>query len=161
LAWRDWEKPRQILISIAGRWGRDSNPRPPKYDVGMMFRAVFWVVLPCKIIVDRRFRGAYCLHHQGWVKSHDVGMLTTRPRRSVYLLWAEVTSGAYKEPRHEEVWLRRILAPLTLGIGTVIRSKVALVPADLLPGNIPTIHCVGTSVVSGTVSALWLRETLF
>jgi len=26
----------------------------------MMFRAVFWVVLPCKMIVDRRFRGAYC-----------------------------------------------------------------------------------------------------
>jgi hypothetical protein len=29
-----------------------------------MFRAVFWVVLPCKMIVDRRFRGAYCLHDQ-------------------------------------------------------------------------------------------------
>jgi hypothetical protein len=27
-----------------------------------MFRAVFWVILPCKMIVDRRFRGAYCLH---------------------------------------------------------------------------------------------------
>jgi hypothetical protein len=25
----------------------------------MMFRIVFWDVLPCKIIVDRRFRGAY------------------------------------------------------------------------------------------------------
>jgi hypothetical protein len=24
----------------------------------MMFRIVFWDVLPCKIIVDRRFRGA-------------------------------------------------------------------------------------------------------
>jgi hypothetical protein len=31
----------------------------------MMFRSVFWVILPCKMIVDRRFRGAYCLHHQG------------------------------------------------------------------------------------------------
>jgi hypothetical protein len=30
-----------------------------------MFRAVFWVILPCKMIVDRRFRGAYSLHHQG------------------------------------------------------------------------------------------------
>jgi hypothetical protein len=29
----------------------------------MMFRAVFWVILPCRMIVDRRFRGAYCLHH--------------------------------------------------------------------------------------------------
>jgi hypothetical protein len=29
----------------------------------MKFRIVFWDVLPCKIIVDRRFRGTYCLHH--------------------------------------------------------------------------------------------------
>jgi hypothetical protein len=28
-----------------------------------MFRVVFWDILPCKMIVDRRFRGAYCLHH--------------------------------------------------------------------------------------------------
>jgi hypothetical protein len=33
----------------------------------MMFRIVFWDVLPCKMIVERHFRGAYCLHHQGWV----------------------------------------------------------------------------------------------
>jgi hypothetical protein len=25
----------------------------------MMFRVVFWDILPCKMIVDRRFRGAY------------------------------------------------------------------------------------------------------
>jgi hypothetical protein len=31
----------------------------------MMFRAVFWVIMPCRMIVDRRFRGAYCLHRQG------------------------------------------------------------------------------------------------
>jgi hypothetical protein len=29
----------------------------------MMFRVVFWDILPCKIIVNRRFRGVYCLHH--------------------------------------------------------------------------------------------------
>jgi hypothetical protein len=34
-------------------------------SASMMFRIVFWDVLPCKIIVYRRFRGAYCLHHQG------------------------------------------------------------------------------------------------
>jgi hypothetical protein len=33
----------------------------------LMFRVVFWAILPCKMIADRRFRGAYCLHHQGWV----------------------------------------------------------------------------------------------
>jgi hypothetical protein len=31
----------------------------------MKFRIVFWDVLPCKIIVDRVFRGTCCLHHQG------------------------------------------------------------------------------------------------
>jgi hypothetical protein len=25
------------------------------------------MLLPCKVIVDRRFRGTCCLHHQGWV----------------------------------------------------------------------------------------------
>jgi hypothetical protein len=29
----------------------------------MKFRFVFWDVLPCKIIVDRRFRCTRCLHH--------------------------------------------------------------------------------------------------
>jgi hypothetical protein len=32
----------------------------------MKFRIVSWDVLPCKIIVDRRFRATWCLHHQGW-----------------------------------------------------------------------------------------------
>jgi hypothetical protein len=27
--------------------------------------ALFWDILPCKMIVDRRFRGAYYLHHPG------------------------------------------------------------------------------------------------
>jgi hypothetical protein len=41
-------------------WKRGSRERDR-----ILFRAVFWDILPCKIIVDRRFRGAYCLHHQG------------------------------------------------------------------------------------------------
>jgi hypothetical protein len=28
------------------------------------FRVVFWDILPRKMIVDRRFRGVYCFHHQ-------------------------------------------------------------------------------------------------
>jgi hypothetical protein len=31
----------------------------------MKFRIVFWDVIPCKIIGDRRFRGTCCFHHQG------------------------------------------------------------------------------------------------
>jgi hypothetical protein len=31
-----------------------------------MKMAVFWDVAPCSLLdIDRRFRGAYCLHHQG------------------------------------------------------------------------------------------------
>jgi hypothetical protein len=33
------------------------------WNWNIVFRVVFWVILPCKMIVDRRFRGAYCLHH--------------------------------------------------------------------------------------------------
>jgi hypothetical protein len=33
----------------------------------MKFRIAFWDVLPCKIIVDRRFRGMCYLHHHGWL----------------------------------------------------------------------------------------------
>jgi hypothetical protein len=43
----------------------------------MKFR-VFWDVLPCsQVDVDGRFRGAYCLHHQGSETSDNI-YLTTR-----------------------------------------------------------------------------------
>jgi hypothetical protein len=32
----------------------------------MKFRIVFWDVLQYKIIVNRRFRGTCCIHHQGY-----------------------------------------------------------------------------------------------
>jgi hypothetical protein len=40
-----------------------------------MFRVVFWDILPCKMIVDRRFRGAYYEHHtrrRENLKSHKI-----------------------------------------------------------------------------------------
>jgi hypothetical protein len=45
-----------------------------------MFRIVFWDVLPCKIIVGRRFRGAYCLHH----RSVDNFYTAVHPRRQFW-----------------------------------------------------------------------------
>jgi hypothetical protein len=51
----------------------------------MMFRIVFWDVLPCKIIVNRRFRGAYCLHHQGWRQYTPLKFYTAvHPRRQFW-----------------------------------------------------------------------------
>jgi hypothetical protein len=50
---------------MAGQYTLDASV--PTYRIEIygcvMFRAVFWVVLPCKMIVDRRFRGAYCHQH--------------------------------------------------------------------------------------------------
>jgi hypothetical protein len=51
----------------------------------MMFRVVFWDVLPCKMIVDRRFKGAYCLHHQG-----SLMMEAVRTSAAAWLLWSRV-----------------------------------------------------------------------
>jgi hypothetical protein len=49
-------------------------------SLSMMFRAVFWVILQCKMIADRRFRGAYCLHHPWSLK-----------RRSTIILHGSIT----------------------------------------------------------------------
>jgi hypothetical protein len=40
---------------------------------------VFWDILPCsQIDVDRRFRGACCLHHQGDYTSEDYELYIRR-----------------------------------------------------------------------------------
>jgi hypothetical protein len=51
-------------VEIASNWIKIRAGTTP--DTILQFRIVFWDVLPCKIIVDRRFRGTYFLHHQGW-----------------------------------------------------------------------------------------------
>jgi hypothetical protein len=62
----------------------------------MMFRVVFWDLLPCKIIVDRRFRGAYLLHHGGstylWNVGRQLFYTTVHPRRQIWtctIFWWE------------------------------------------------------------------------
>jgi hypothetical protein len=60
----------------------------------MMFRAVFWVVLPCKVIVDRRFRGAYCLHHQGWVSRAKKNQKPKKLTKGGVLRWRTTSSLA-------------------------------------------------------------------
>jgi hypothetical protein len=54
----------------------------------MMFRIVFLDILPCKMIVNRRFRGAYCLHHQGWVRWRQYAPLK---RRSTIILHGSIS----------------------------------------------------------------------
>jgi hypothetical protein len=52
-----------------------------------MKMTAFWDIAPCSLIeVDRHFRGAYCLHHQG----DDIRDYTTQyPRRLFIVLMME------------------------------------------------------------------------
>jgi hypothetical protein len=53
----------------------------------MKFRIVFWDVLPCKMIVDRRFRGTCCPHHQGpWNDGRQLFYTAVQPRRQFWSL---------------------------------------------------------------------------
>jgi hypothetical protein len=48
-----------------------------------MKMAVFWDVAPCGLVdIDRRFRGAYCLHHHHHLD--NAGQLPPLKRRSVF-----------------------------------------------------------------------------
>jgi hypothetical protein len=47
------------------------------------FRIVFWDVLPCKIIVDWRFRGTCCLHHP-WNVGRQLFYTAMHPRRQFW-----------------------------------------------------------------------------
>jgi hypothetical protein len=62
----------------------------------MMFRIVFWDVLLCKMIVDRRFRGAYCLHHE-WQSFYTA----VHPRRQ---FWTSYSPPWELEISHTMKW---------------------------------------------------------
>jgi hypothetical protein len=59
---------RDVCLNLEHWWWYYTDRNAPvRYKLYIKFRIVFWDVLPCKIIFDRRFRGACCLHHQGRV----------------------------------------------------------------------------------------------
>jgi hypothetical protein len=57
--------PGDLRVNVSWLQWAGYVERAGKHYKRMKFRIVFWDELPCKIIVDRRFRGTYCLHHQG------------------------------------------------------------------------------------------------
>jgi hypothetical protein len=86
----------RMIDELEGIWRKRSLPNlrycpHVRFKVltaaSMMFRAVFWVILPCKMTVDRRFIGAYCLHHQGLLIPDDGGSthLWNVGRQSFYM----------------------------------------------------------------------------
>jgi hypothetical protein len=69
----------------------------------MMFRAVFWVILPCKMIVDRRFRGAIPddggSTHLGSITQKTALNITTRNYTGIHQ-----TRNEYKQRCVEHLW---------------------------------------------------------
>jgi hypothetical protein len=72
-----------------------------------MFRIVFWDILPCKMIVDRRFRGTYCISDVG-ARTHilHVGLKSfytaVYPRRQ---LWTLGTASPMRRLQQDPFWI--------------------------------------------------------
>jgi hypothetical protein len=109
-------------------------------NLSMMFRAVFWVVLPCKMIVDWRFRGAYCLHHQGWVSRATEGSRFYRcrvTRRSVVVGDDRLGTGQWQwagggSRREREVYRHRMWSGCNLALE---RASLKIGMASMLSGS--------------------------
>jgi hypothetical protein len=75
----------------------------------MKFRSVFWDVLPCKIIVDRRFRGTNCLNHHS-------SLMMQAGRRSTIILHGSTSQktilnvvGFIDQLRHYQQFQKTVL----------------------------------------------------
>jgi hypothetical protein len=64
------EKEQKFIVSIASKKLVKSMRFQVLMAASMMFSVVFWDVLPCKMIVDRRFRGAYSLKRRSTIILH-------------------------------------------------------------------------------------------
>jgi hypothetical protein len=73
----------------------------------MMFRAVFWVILPCKMIVDRRFRGASSGMSRSTIILH--GSITQKTALNIILHMLRQTSPSCFPPCPF-----RLFSPLTV-----------------------------------------------
>jgi hypothetical protein len=109
----------------------------------MKFRFVSWDVLPCKIIVDRCFRGTCCLHHQGdddggstyiWNIGRQLFYTAVHPRRQI---WTSYSPPWELEISHNRcifaTWLRtnlkmiEVIREVYIGPQNLIRMQKKLV----------------------------------
>jgi hypothetical protein len=61
-----WSAPHCVTQKLASFTATKSSKEPYFPTIYFLKMAVFWVVAPCRLVwVYRRFRGLYCLHHQG------------------------------------------------------------------------------------------------
>jgi hypothetical protein len=97
-------------------------------------RFVFWDVLPCKIIVDRRFRCAYCLHHQGWVS------LTRKDRGYIEVQWTGLTNREWGSTYLWNVG-RQYSPPWELEIS---HFEISFSPPPYIPPQFPGMRTCNT-----------------
>jgi hypothetical protein len=115
----------------------------------MKFRIVFWDVLPCKIIVDWRFRGTCCLHRRGWNVGRQLSYTAVHPRRHFwtsnnYLIarFKFLTSASVWQPSSVWSWWSWSLIPQ----GCHLSHKVVTYPTrlSLIPQGCHLSHKVVT-----------------
>jgi hypothetical protein len=66
--WTDfrWISFLKVLLAEFCAHGNETSGAVIKPVVSLAKMTVFWDVAPCSLVqIDRRFRGAYCLLHQG------------------------------------------------------------------------------------------------
>jgi hypothetical protein len=67
--------------------------------IPIKFTFVFWDVLPCKIFIDRRFRGTCCLHHRS--VGRQLFYTAVHPRRQIWTSYSppwelEISQNSYR-----------------------------------------------------------------
>jgi hypothetical protein len=97
-----------------------------------MYMAVFWDVAPCSLVdTDRRFRGAFYLHHQGEKRStgqeissllnpkihypaHNAGLSTRTPEILSFSWFASILKQKYLKLGHDRFLPHHSLVILSL-----------------------------------------------
>jgi hypothetical protein len=108
----------------------------------MKFRIVFWDVMPCKIIVERRYRGTCCLQQQGdhpddggskylWNVGRQLFYTAVHPRRQI---WAKYIFLFPQFPPFISVWF------CCYGNHNVFHSTKAIY--DTSDSNLVLLQCI-------------------
>jgi hypothetical protein len=94
-------KEMKLLISCITQTESINNLVYVRFQVltaaSMKFRFVFWDVLPCKITVDRRFRGTCCLHHQFNLVTVAWTFLYSRNKKWITAFWTLFICGLFND----------------------------------------------------------------
>jgi hypothetical protein len=127
------------------------------YSMLLLFRIVFWV-LPCKIIIGRRFRGTWCLHHPWWWRQHipeDNSELHTRRRENlkshdvIVVIWVRTSTlirlptlkcfllWVYPKPWPSDLSqsMQRCAPPLNVRTVSSQRASHSLIPLHYCAGT--------------------------